>query len=226
MRVSPIRLSPTQKASALRPGPFGPIRPRHWLPAIPTTVVLGAARVWHYQGAAHSKGDAFLMSALALGAGYLGCAAATGQNGSPTLTGIGMGAAGTFAAVAVVGYSNGWALPVIVWSAATALVYGLVGKLWHTEDRAEREHRRAMEARELDASTRLEIERTRSAGQVQSAEAYAKAMALTYAVSAAPALSRDAYHPPAFVPSPYTPPQLGADPYPLDESDPFDDFEH
>jgi hypothetical protein len=220
--MSPIRLTPTHETAPQRPGPFGPVRPRHWLPALPTTVVLGAARVWHYQGAAHSKGDAFLMGALALGAGYLGCAAATGQNGSPTLTGIGMGAAGTFAAVAVVGYSNGWALPVIVWSAATALVYGLAAKLWHTDNRAEREHRRAMDVHELNASTRLEIERTRAAGQVQSAEAHAKAMAFTYA-STAPALVRDAYYPPAFAPSPYTPPQLATGAH--DEPDPFDDYE-
>jgi hypothetical protein len=208
-------LSPNSE-SAARPSPFGPVRARHMWPALPSTVVLGAARVWHYQGAAHSKGDAFLMSALALGAGYLGCAAASGPNGSNTLASVGMGAAGTFAAVAVVGYSNGWALPVIVWSAATALVYGLAAKVWHGESREERAHRRAMDVHELEASTRLEIERTRAAGQVQSAEAYSKAMGLTYAVTA---LARAPYSPPAFTPSPYNPPQLAADPSPYQSDD-------
>src|SRR5438445_6737604 len=91
------------------PTGHGAVFVRVLMPAAAPSVILVLGRWWHTEGAAHSIGDAALMTVLAVGAAGFGAAARE----SGTLPAYCVGAAGGLAAAAIAGYASGLALPLI-----------------------------------------------------------------------------------------------------------------
>ncbi|MFI1095131.1 hypothetical protein [Streptomyces sp. NPDC020917] len=177
--------------------PNPPIVYRHWLaeaapkaaPVIATSTVLILARLWNAHGAEHSIGDAAVMGALAAGAAFAGSKLATGQHGDATAAAIGFTAAGTLALAGVAAYSDGIALPLLLWSVATVLAYILTFR----HNRAERREQVAYDRATLDRrETQRHVETVeviRARAQVEAAQAGgAYATALAAALTARSAL--------------------------------------
>lgn len=122
---------------------------RHWVPrvapAITTTTVLIAARVWGANGAEHAVGTAFLMGSFAAGAAGLGVSSALGMNGDRAITGLAFGGAVVFSMVGVAAYSDPLPLPILLWLISTVAVYAVCARYWREDMRAELGHLRALE---------------------------------------------------------------------------------
>lgn len=122
---------------------------RHWTPrlapAITTTTLLAAARVWNADGAEHSIADAFLMGAFAAGSAGLGISSAVGTNGHSGITGVAFGGAAVFSMVGVAAYADPLPLPILLWLIATIAVYAVCARYWREDMRAELGHLRALE---------------------------------------------------------------------------------
>jgi hypothetical protein len=160
------------------------------MPAAAPSVILALGRWWHAQGAAHSIGDAALMSILAAGA--LGCAIATrGAAGVPAYC---VGAAGGLAAAAIAGYATGLALPLITWAVATALTAIAALRGHRAETRGEVEHARVMERERLRAQTEIQREAIRAQSRIEVASITGAWQARAAAITAATA--RTAYQVP------------------------------
>lgn len=153
-------------------------------PAAGPSVILALGRWWHTEGAAHSVGDAALMSVLAVAAAASGAFVAQGEGGSE-LPAYCLGAAGGLAAAAVAGYASGMALPLILWAAATVLtaVAALRGR--RADARAATEHERAMERERLRTEAAVQREAIRAQSRIEVAQItgawQARAAALTAA---------------------------------------------
>ncbi|WP_328872866.1 hypothetical protein OHT76_23700 [Streptomyces sp. NBC_00287] len=173
-----------------------PTLARHWLaaalpkaaPALATTTVLALARIWNANGAEHSVGNAVLMTALSLGAAATGVVAGN-ATGDSVLTGTAFAASGALAFAGVAGYSDGLALPLLLWSLATAGAYALAARYWrHDRRETVAYERQTSERREeyahiervetLRATTQIEVARTGAAYAEQLAQALVTRAAL------------------------------------------------
>jgi len=134
------------------------------LPAAAPTVILALGRWWHSQGAAHSIGDAILMTTLAGTAAVCGAATAKGGGELPAYC---LGTAGGLAAAAIAGYASGMALPLIVWAVSTAVTAIAAVRARRAEARAEREHARRIERDRLHADTQIQREAIRAQSRIE-----------------------------------------------------------
>jgi len=162
------------------------------MPAAAPGVILALGRWWHTQGAAHSIGDAALMSVLAAGATVAGIAA----RGNGALPAYCVGAAGGLAAAAIAGYASGLALPLITWAVATALAAVAALRSRRADARADTAHSRDMERERLHADTAIHREAIRAQSRIEVAAItgawQARAAAITAATTPAhPALQFD-----------------------------------
>ncbi|MEU6236317.1 hypothetical protein [Kitasatospora sp. NPDC047058] len=151
-----------------------------YAPGLTTSTILIAARVWSEQGARHSFGDAVLMGALALGAAAAGTVSAKYVNGSDLLTTTCYAAAGAAAVCGVAAYSDGLALPILLWLLATAAVYALAARYWREDRRTATAHANDIEVRQLERTADLRIAGIESNARVEvarEATAYASALA-------------------------------------------------
>jgi hypothetical protein len=171
----------------------------HWTPriapAITTTTVLIAARAWNAEGAEHSIGAAVLMGAFALGSGGLGVVSAGALNSDPVITGMAFSGCGAFAVAGVAAYSDGLALPVLLWLLATAAVYGVCVRYWREDRRADAEHGRTVELRHMDHRHTETVEDIRRQAAVETAEASAYARQLEEAWRHKQAAAASTVHP-------------------------------
>jgi hypothetical protein len=155
------------------------------LPAAAPSVILMLGRWWHAEGAAHSLGDAALMTVLAAGATVVGIAAREGGS----LPAYCVGAAGGLAAAAIAGYASGMALPLITWALATALTAIAAARSRRTDARAGTEHARVMERERLRAETEIQREAIRAQSRIEVAQLtgawQARAASITAAASPA-----------------------------------------
>lgn len=158
-------------------------------PGIATSTVLILARVWNAQGAEHSTGDAILMTALTLGTGAAGFAVTRGLHGDSTTGAIALTASGTLAAAGVAAYSDGIALPLLLWAVATTLAYVLAAKHWRTDRRDQLAHDRHLTVRQGEHRHVETVESIRARTQIEVArESTAYATALAEAITARAAL--------------------------------------
>jgi hypothetical protein len=170
------------------PNPLAALAPKA-APGLATTTILILGRVWNAHGAAHSVGDAALMTALALGTAAAGTATVTGRHGDPVLAGVAFTASGTLALAGVTAYADGLPLPVLLWAITTAIAYGLAARGWRTERREATAYERAtVERRETHAHVER-VETIRAHAAVETARAGSEyATALTAALAARAAL--------------------------------------
>ena len=156
------------------------------LPAAAPTLILALGRWWHQQGAAHSIGDAILMTALAGAAALCGAVTVKGGGELPAYC---LGAAGGLTAAAVAGYASGLALPLIVWAVSTAVTAVAGIRARRADARAEREHARHIERDRLHADTQIQREAIRAQSCIEVAAItgawQARAAAITAAASPA-----------------------------------------
>lgn len=142
---------PAATSAALVPVPCLPpgsayARP-HWLrrtagrvaQVILPSAILAAARWWHGQGAAHSIGDAalsavFATAALAVG----GLCALSGQHLTRGAAAA-LSAGATLAMAGVVAYTDGMALPALLWTISVGLAVKLADVAAAAAERAERQ---------------------------------------------------------------------------------------
>ncbi|MFD7645732.1 hypothetical protein ACFV4P_34390 [Kitasatospora sp. NPDC059795] len=174
-----------------------------YAPGLSTTTILIAARVWSEQGARHSVGDAVLMGSLALGAAAAGTVSAQNVNGHDLLTTSCYAAAGAAAVCGVAAYSDGLALPVLLWLLATCAVYALAARYWREDRRTATAHAHDVEVRTLERTADLRIAAIESNARVEvarEATAYASSLAeaiwhrqrLTAGTADVPGLDTDA----------------------------------
>jgi hypothetical protein len=158
-------------------------------PGLATTTILILGRIWNAHGAAHSVGDAALMTALALGTAAAGTTTATGRHGDPVLTATAFTASGTLALAGVTAYADGLPLPVLLWAITTTLAYGLAARRWRTERHDTVMYERATtERRETHAHVER-VETIRAHAAIETARAGSEyATALTAALAARAAL--------------------------------------
>ncbi|MEV6109636.1 hypothetical protein AB0M28_33750 [Streptomyces sp. NPDC051940] len=175
----------------------------HWLtaavpkavPAIATTTVLTLARIWNGQGAEHSVGSAALMTALSLGAGAAGVCATNGEHGDSAMAAVAFTASGSLALAGVAAYTDGLALPLLLWAIATVLAYVVAARHWRqvkreqldfdrttTVRREEHAHTERVEA--IRAGTQIETTRLQLEA-VHASAAYAEALAQAVVARAA-----------------------------------------
>jgi hypothetical protein len=170
--------------TALPPG-SGAAFVRVLMPAAAPSVILALGRWWHEQGAAHSIGDAALMTTLAAGA----LAAGITTRGTASLPVYALGTAGGLAAAAIAGYASGLALPLITWAVATTLTAIAALRARRTDTREAIEHARAMERERLRADTEIQREAIRAQSRIEVAAItgawQARATALTASVTPA-----------------------------------------
>lgn len=134
------------------------------MPTAAPSVILTLGRWWHTEGAAHSIGDATLMTALAAGALGFGVAARQGGGSLPTYC---VGTAGGLAAAAIAGYASGLALPLITWAVASALTAIAALRSRKADVREATEHKRAMERERLRADTEIQREAIRAQSRIE-----------------------------------------------------------
>jgi hypothetical protein len=129
-------------------------------PVLWPSAVLGAARWWHGQGAAHSAPDMVVPGLIAAGSFAVGTICA--MNGDRLTKGAAIAYSLSGAAVsgAVVAYAGGMALPTLLWTLAS----GVAVKLADLARAAEARHRRRLA--EEEASKQAEaLRRAREAEQ-------------------------------------------------------------
>lgn len=137
-------------------------------PLLMSTPLLLLGRVWHAHGAAHSIGDAALLSLLSAATGTVGCVAAIAQ--APVIAGIALGIGGGLAAAAIAGYSSGLSLPLITWAVATISAYAVAWRGWRADARREVEAGHDRERQALECSTTLQTEVIRAQRDIRVAE--------------------------------------------------------
>jgi hypothetical protein len=174
-----------------RPGPLATLAalaPKA-VPGLATTTILILGRIWNAHGAAHSTGDAVLMTALALGTAAAGTATATGRHGDRVLAGAAFTASGTLALAGVTAYADGLPLPVLLWAITTTHAYGLTARRWRTERRETTAHERATTERRETHAHAERVETIRAHAAIETARAGSEyATALTAALAARAAL--------------------------------------
>ncbi|MFI2311516.1 hypothetical protein AMK17_12695 [Streptomyces sp. CB00072] len=174
-----------------------PLTHRHWAalavpkvaPVIGTSTVLILGRIWNANGAEHSAGNAALMVALAAGAATAGAFAAAGHGGGDgVLAGTAFATAGALALAGVAGYADGWSLPILLWSVATAVAYGIAARYWRTDRRDATAHHRQTEVRREGHAHVERVEALRAGAQIEAARtgaAYAEQLATALITRAA-----------------------------------------
>jgi hypothetical protein len=139
-------------------------------PLLSTSTVLFLARWWHQQGAAHSVGDAVLMCALAGAAGIAGTVNACGQSGGKeSLSTLCFAAAGAFAVTGVAAYSNGLALPLLMWAITTLTTYAISAHFWRQDKRQASADRHQLSVETLRARTTVQTAFITGAAQIEAA---------------------------------------------------------
>ncbi|WOX22724.1 hypothetical protein [Streptomyces solicathayae] len=173
-----------------------PLIHRHWLahalpkaaPGIATSTVLILGRIWNANGAEHSVGNAALIVVLAAGAATAGAFAAAGRNGDGVLAATAFAASGGLALAGVAGYADGLSLPLLLWSLATAVAYGLAARYWRTDRRAAIAHERHTGERREEHAHVERVEALRAGAQIEvarSGAAYAEQLATALLTRAA-----------------------------------------
>lgn len=161
---------------------------RHWLaiiapkaaPALATSTVLILARIWNANGAEHSIGNAVLMIVLSLAAAAAGACASLGHSGDGVLAGTAFAASGGLALAGVAGYADGWSLPLLLWTLATAVAYGLAARYWRTDRRDRTAYERQTSVRREEHAHIERVEALRAGAQIEVARteaAYAEQLA-------------------------------------------------
>ncbi|MET9624368.1 hypothetical protein ABZZ37_26855 [Streptomyces sp. NPDC006464] len=159
-----------------------PTTARHWLgaalpkaaPALATSTVLILGRIWNANGAEHSVGNAALMVVLAAGAATAGAFASVGRNGDGVLAGTAFAASGGLALAGVAGYADGLSLPLLLWTLATAMTYGLAARYWRTDRRATVAHERHTAERREEHAHIERVEALRAGAQIEVARSGAQ----------------------------------------------------
>ena len=152
-----------------------PLIHRHWLahalpkaaPAIATSTVLILGRIWNANGAEHSIGNAALIVVLAAGTATAGAFAAAGRNGDGVLAGAAFAASGGLALAGVAGYADGLSLPLLLWSLATAVAYGLAARYWRTDRRTTVAYERHTSGRREEHAHIERVEALRAGAQIE-----------------------------------------------------------
>lgn len=147
------------------------------VPALTTTTVLIAARWWNTQGAEGSWETVALMGAFAAGGFGVGVA-----GDDKTFSAVGFSVAGAAATAGAAAYSDGLALPILLWLLATVLVYAVTARRWRTERRETLVFDRdSVVRREMFAHAEtVEAIRARAAVETAAAQAYAVELAAAY----------------------------------------------
>ncbi|MER7660692.1 hypothetical protein [Streptomyces sp. NPDC096193] len=151
-------------------------------PAVATSTVLILGRIWNANGAEHSVGNAALMVVLAAGAATAGAFASAGRAGDPVIAGTAFATSGGLALAGVAGYTDGLALPLLLWALATAVTYGITARYWRTDRRdtvaferhttvRREEHGHIERVEALRAGAQIEVARTGAAYAEQLATA-------------------------------------------------------
>ncbi|WP_411097577.1 hypothetical protein [Streptomyces sp. 020-2-3H-GM] len=166
-----------------------PLVHRHWAtlaapkmaPVIGTSTVLILGRIWNANGAEHSAGNAALMVVLAAGAATAGAFAAAGHGGGDgVLAGTAFATSGALALAGVAGYADGWSLPILLWSVATAVAYGIAARYWRTDRRDAVAYERQTTVRREEHGHVERVEALRAGAQIEAARtgaAYAEQLA-------------------------------------------------
>ncbi|MGW2508475.1 hypothetical protein ACWC0A_03390 [Streptomyces scopuliridis] len=165
-----------------------PLVHSHWLtnavpkvaPVLATSTVLILGRIWNANGAEHSVGNAALMVALAAGAATAGAFASAGRSGDGVLAGTAFATSGSLALAGVAGYADGWSLPILLWSVATAVAYGIAARYWRTDRRDTVAYERGTTMRREEHAHVERVETIRGRTQIEVARegtAYAAALA-------------------------------------------------
>ncbi|HEV2343469.1 MAG TPA: hypothetical protein VGS97_05195 [Actinocrinis sp.] len=152
------------------------------LPAAAPTTLLALGRWWHTQGAAHSLGDAALMTTLASATALCGALTVKGGGELPAYC---LGAAGGLAAAAIAGYATGLALPLIVWAVSTAVTAVVGIRARRADTRAEREHAHQVERDRIHADTEIQREAIRAQSRIEAAQITGAWQARAAAITAA-----------------------------------------
>ncbi|MGA5043989.1 hypothetical protein [Streptomyces arboris] len=166
-----------------------PLTHRHWTaaaapkvaPVIGTSTILILGRIWNANGAEHSSGNAALMVALAAGAATAGAFAAAGHGGGDgVLAGTAFATSGALALAGVAGYADGWSLPILLWTVATAVAYGIAARYWRTDRRDTVAYDRQTTVRREEHGHVERVEALRAGAQIEAARtgaAYAEQLA-------------------------------------------------
>ncbi len=166
-----------------------------------STGVLVLARWWHAEGAAHSTWDAVLMGVLATASAGAGTVNGLGQGHEYGLTMSAYGAAGALAVTGVAAYSNGMALPLIMWALASGAAYAVCSHFWRQDRRQERADQHVLTVEQLRSSTTVtttvvtamaavEVAKTAALAQAARADALEEAWAARRALE--PGFTTDA----------------------------------
>lgn len=142
-----------------QPAPVAPVAgPSMFVKALPfavNTAVAVVAHQWHYEGAAHSIGDAVICGGAALAALCIGAALSKVESIPPAALALAYGTGGALIGVEVIGYTQAPALALLAWLAGTVVSYALAKTGWvkRSDRREERAHEREMLALREQAKT-------------------------------------------------------------------------
>jgi hypothetical protein len=145
--VQPYQQYPTATpAAATAPAGRGTSPFVKALPLAVNTLAAAVAHQWHYQGAAHSIGDAVICGGIAVTALWAGAALSKVQSIPPTALALTYGTGGALLGVSVIGYAQAPAIALLAWLAGTVISYALAATGWtrRSERRDERAHEREM----------------------------------------------------------------------------------
>ena len=170
MSLQPYQTPPTAVVApgkAKRPGPSPFVKA---LPLVVNSAFAALAHQWHYQGGAHSIGDALYTcgaAAVALWAGR--CLATSKYVIPPVALAVTYGVGGGLIGVAVINYSTAIAAALLAWLSGTVVSYTLAWTGWarRSDQRDERAHELEMTRTKESAKT----ERTRIKADAQVAVA-------------------------------------------------------
>jgi hypothetical protein len=135
-------------------------------PLAATSSVLLLARA---ADAEHNTGDAVIVGALAVGMALGGLKVADASHGDKTTTAMTLTAAATLGFAGVAAYSDGWGLPLLLWSVSTVLAYVFTNRYWREDRRAGEVHRRRMQADRARHQHKEAVEAMRASAAVETA---------------------------------------------------------
>lgn len=144
------------QAEAKRPGPSPFVKA---LPFVLNTAAAVLAHQWHYQGGAHSIGDAVFTCAAAAAALWSGHRLAGGRRVPSIALAATYGMGGALIGVAVINYTTAIAAALLAWLAGNVVSYALAVTGWNK--RSDRRDERAHEVALIREQGAIDIERDR-----------------------------------------------------------------
>ena len=145
MSIQPYQ-TPASAVTASEPKRSGPSPFVKALPFVLNTAAALIAHQWHYQGGAHSIGDALFTCAASAVALWSGHRLASGRRVPSIALAATYGMGGALIGVAVINYTTAIAAAVLAWLAGNVVSYALASSGWtkRADRREERAHEKDM----------------------------------------------------------------------------------